>query len=326
MGYLDKVTEGLKSQKDKLNGSLAQNVKALLNPERDDKGNIITDANGNIVPKANLTADAPSGINIDGSSIPGVETCSPDYDAIKAASKDTTNLITTPPQVTVTTTTVTTVTPAKPKIPTEKEIKEKLIKKLPADVQQTIKVMTPPPTIGQIMAMLGSLYPLPTMPAMPKITVPVLPKTFCKPPSEAPAAANLLPDVKTETKVTTTIDENGNKTEVTETITTTTTPMDTAGVNDKAQVKILGEIERQKFVKKFIADLKSADMTTNIAKILHNLSNDNDESLLNIECEWCELKKDNVTKCDKCNKKFCDDCRYGDDITPEGVNCSELDE
>ena len=48
MGYLDKVTEGLKSQKDKLNGSVAQNVKALLNPERDDKGNIITDANGKI--------------------------------------------------------------------------------------------------------------------------------------------------------------------------------------------------------------------------------------------------------------------------------------
>ena len=36
--------------------------------------------------------------------------------------------------------------------------------------------------------------------------------------------------------------------------------------------------------------------------------------------------KDKQFSCDKCNKKFCDDCRYGDDITPEGVNCCELNE
>ena len=74
------------------------------------------------------------------------------------------------------------------------------------------------------------------------------------------------------------------------------------------------------------SNFSKKELLQNIAKILHNLSNDNDESLLNIECEWCELKKDNVTKCDKCNRNFCDDCRYGDDITPEGVNCCELDE
>ena len=84
----------------------------------------------------------------------------------------------------------------------------------------------------------------------------------------------------------------------------------------------------------FHNEFSKKELLRKIAKILHNLSNDNDESLsndndeslLNIECEWCELKKDNVTKCDKCNRNFCDDCRYGNDITPEGVNCCELNE
>ena len=45
------------------------------------------------------------------------------------------------------------------------------------------------------------------------------------------------------------------------------------------------------------------------------------------ECNFCELKKKGIemNKCDKCNMLLCDDCKYGDDVTPEGVNCCELD-
>ena len=80
---------------------------------------------------------------------------------------------------------------------------------------------------------------------------------------------------------------------------------------------------------KFIDKLKYNDDLIKIFNYLddkYSIDINELKKILNIECEWCELKKDNVTKCDKCNKKFCDDCRYGDDITPEGVNCSELDE
>ena len=31
-----------------------------------------------------------------------------------------------------------------------------------------------------------------------------------------------------------------------------------------------------------------------------------------------------MNKCDKCNMLLCDDCKYGDDVTPEGVNCCKL--
>ncbi len=80
---------------------------------------------------------------------------------------------------------------------------------------------------------------------------------------------------------------------------------------------------------KFIDNLKYNDDLIKIFNYLddkYSIDINELKKILNIECEWCELKKDNVTKCDKCNKKFCDDCRYGDDITPKGVNCCELNE
>lgn len=45
------------------------------------------------------------------------------------------------------------------------------------------------------------------------------------------------------------------------------------------------------------------------------------------ECNFCELKKKGIemNKCDKCNMLLCNDCKYGDDITPEGINCCELE-
>jgi len=44
-------------------------------------------------------------------------------------------------------------------------------------------------------------------------------------------------------------------------------------------------------------------------------------------CEWCENKKkiSEMITCGDCNKKFCKDCKYGDDVIPTGFNCCELD-
>jgi hypothetical protein len=35
-------------------------------------------------------------------------------------------------------------------------------------------------------------------------------------------------------------------------------------------------------------------------------------------CEWCENKKkgSEMMTCGKCNRTFCEDCIYGDDVTP----------
>ena len=85
------------------------------------------------------------------------------------------------------------------------------------------------------------------------------------------------------------------------------------------------------------------ELLRSISKILLDLSNDYDDLLLSkvVEinkfekistelymCEWCENKKigSKMINCGECNRTFCEDCKCGDDVTPEGgVNCCELD-
>jgi hypothetical protein len=43
------------------------------------------------------------------------------------------------------------------------------------------------------------------------------------------------------------------------------------------------------------------------------------------ECDFCEKSVDKLIYCSKCKRKLCVDCKYGDDVTPEGINCCELD-
>lgn len=44
-------------------------------------------------------------------------------------------------------------------------------------------------------------------------------------------------------------------------------------------------------------------------------------------CNFCELKKKGIEMitCSNCNRTLCNDCKYGDDITPEGINCCKLE-
>lgn len=90
------------------------------------------------------------------------------------------------------------------------------------------------------------------------------------------------------------------------------------------------------------SNFSKRELLQRISKILLDLSNEDDDLLLskvveinNFEkistelymCEWCENKKigSKMITCCKCNRIFCEDCKYGDDVTPEGVNCCELD-
>ena len=245
MGYLDKQLAALEAQKNQLTGSIA------------DKGKSLVPA----VPK--LEVSIPSGLDASGNVIPKTFTCTPDFDKIKAAM---------PPMPTLPTIEVPTLPslksliPTLPKIPKLPTIND-LINMIPAPYRAQYKNMVPPPTPAQILVAAKSFAPpLPELPPVPTIPELETLKSFCKPPAEAPAEAALVPEVKTETVTTTYQDENGNLVTTSEEVTKTVSPMDTAGVNAKAQVKILGESERQKFVKETIVDINAIITLNNILK------------------------------------------------------------
>ena len=42
-------------------------------------------------------------------------------------------------------------------------------------------------------------------------------------------------------------------------------------------------------------------------------------------CEFCEKRvKQMIYKCEKCGYVLCEECKYGDDITPMGIDCCDL--
>lgn len=41
-------------------------------------------------------------------------------------------------------------------------------------------------------------------------------------------------------------------------------------------------------------------------------------------CDFCENKRDKLIDCNKCEMTLCEDCKYGDDVTPEGIDCCDL--
>jgi hypothetical protein len=82
----------------------------------------------------------------------------------------------------------------------------------------------------------------------------------------------------------------------------------------------------------FIISLKQS--TSKIDKLLTYICEKYNENIDNLDkistklyiCEWCENKKkgSEMITCGECNRTLCDDCRFGDDVTPEGINCCEL--
>lgn len=40
-------------------------------------------------------------------------------------------------------------------------------------------------------------------------------------------------------------------------------------------------------------------------------------------CDFCERDVQNVIYCKQCHWKLCENCKFGDDLIPEGVNCCE---
>ena len=41
-------------------------------------------------------------------------------------------------------------------------------------------------------------------------------------------------------------------------------------------------------------------------------------------CDFCENKRDKLIDCNNCEITLCEDCKYGDDVTPEGIDCCVL--
>lgn len=41
-------------------------------------------------------------------------------------------------------------------------------------------------------------------------------------------------------------------------------------------------------------------------------------------CRFCEKDVSVLYSCEKCPNKLCMECKFGDDLMPEGVNCCEL--
>jgi hypothetical protein len=83
----------------------------------------------------------------------------------------------------------------------------------------------------------------------------------------------------------------------------------------------------------FILSLKKS--SSKIDKLLTYICEKYNENIDNLDkistefyiCEWCENKKiaSEMITCGKCNRTFCKDCEFGDDVTPGGINCCELD-
>ena len=45
---------------------------------------------------------------------------------------------------------------------------------------------------------------------------------------------------------------------------------------------------------------------------------------VNVMCEFCEKRNKLTYKCENCNYILCEDCKYGDNLIPLGVNCCDL--
>lgn len=271
MGYVDDKKLESSIIKGQLSGGVADAKKSLVPP----------------VPK--LTVPAPS---IGGTA---VFTCTPNFDAIKNAF---------PPLPQNIVPTFNYKTPPNPfanvlnNLPTRQDI----LNKIPASVRNAIAKMIPPPTVEEILAYARQYAP--PIPPIPPIPVPkVLEdlKTFCKPPQEAPEVNAILPKVETKTIESSSI-VNGTLVTTTQTVTVTSSPMDKAGVNDKAQIAILGEVKRQQVVKELILDIdaKLPYLTTFATHLndLHqfyltysNINNhpDGNSSILNKAQAWLNI-------------------------------------
>ncbi len=145
--------------------------------------------------------------------------------------------------------------PKLPKLPSFPNIDD-YWKMVPEKCKKQFKATNPNATIPELILLIASCKDLlPDAPSLPSNAIIEAIKDFCKPPVEAPAGNVLLPKVKTETVTHSELDAEGNFVQTSTTVTKMESPMDKANINDKAQIKILGEAKRQEVVKAFILEL-----------------------------------------------------------------------
>lgn len=259
MSYVEEATKQQKSLRDQLTHSLADKQK-------------------NLIPaNTKLTIPVPSGLDPTGAILPKTFTCVPDFEKIQAAlptlpSMPLPNL----PSMSLPDIKLPSLPslPGFPNLPTFPKI-EDWVRNLPASFRNTelAKLFSKynmqkledyahlteakaqefkADVIAKSMEYKKQLEAIPIPPAIKQLEQL---KTFCKPPSEAPASNTVMPKVKETTKTITVVDEKGVSKTETVVEKTVTTPMDEKGVNAKAQVKIVGEITRQSVVQELIDDI-----------------------------------------------------------------------
>jgi hypothetical protein len=234
MGYQDKIIADLDKQIGQYSAKALTTINAKLPP-------LNADGIRSVLPLNKIPAIP--GIP----SIPSIKVCLPDIDALVDQIKHDIPAIPSIPNITKLLPTVTLpALPAIPSLPT----KEDIWKMLPVDVRNTINLAeTDILTLqSKLVSSLPALPALPSLPSLPSIV-----KTLCAPPPEAPEVKTLMPTVVKQAipaiPATLTTAAVPAKPAVIK------TPMDDKNINKKAQLAIIGEIDRQRMVKEIIVIL-----------------------------------------------------------------------
>jgi hypothetical protein len=222
MGYQDKIQADLDKQIAQYSTKALSTINAKLPPVNADGIRSVLPLN-----KIPSIPGVPS--------IPSIKVCLPDIDALVDQIKHDIPAIPAIPNPLKLLPSITLPElPAIPSLPT----KEDLWKMLPVDVRSTINLAeTDVATLKtKLVSELHALPPIPSLPSLQTIV-----NTLCAPPPEAPEAKTLMPTVVTPATGTTPA--------------VIKTPMDDQNINKKAQLAIVGEIERQRMVKEIITIL-----------------------------------------------------------------------
>jgi hypothetical protein len=234
MGYQDKIIADLDKQIGQYSSKALTAINSKLPP-------LNADGIRSILPLNKIPAipGVPS--------IPSIKVCLPDIDALVDQIKHDIPAVPSIPNISKVLPTVTLPElPAVPSLPT----KEDIWKMLSVDVRNTINLAeTDIATLqSKLVSSLPALPALPSLPSLPSIL-----NTLCAPPPEAPEAKTLMPTVVKQAVAA-----------IPATLTTAAvpakpavikTPMDDKNINKKAQLAIIGEIDRQRMIKEIIVIL-----------------------------------------------------------------------
>jgi hypothetical protein len=234
MGYQDKIKADLDKQIAQYSAKALATINAKLPP-------LNADGIRSVLPLNKIPAipGVPS--------IPSIKVCLPDINALTAQIKH--DIPPIPSISNVTKLLPTFKTPPLSSIlsvPT----KEDIWKMLPVDVRKNINLaQTDVETLKT--HLVSSLPPIPPIPPMPALQSIV--KTLCAPPPEAPEAKTLMPTVVKQAIAA--IPATLKTAAVAAVAAVIKTPMDDQNINKKAQLAIIGEIERQRMVNEIIVKL-----------------------------------------------------------------------